>query len=96
MFPHPAHNSTILTFPFAAGTLDSAAVCCRRRLMPSLLKSLFCPFLFWKVIEVGVRKPGAYEMERLGTGEVGYLVCGVKNVLDARVGDTITNAKERE
>jgi len=35
-------------------------------------------------------------MERLGTGEVGYLVCGVKNVLDARVGDTITNAKERE
>ncbi len=49
-----------------------------------------------KVIEVGVRKPGAFEMERLGTGEVGYLVCGVKNVLDARVGDTITNAKERE
>lgn len=35
-------------------------------------------------------------MERLGTGEVGYLVCGVKNVLDARVGDTITSAKERE
>ncbi|CAN0388906.1 unnamed protein product, partial [Hapterophycus canaliculatus] len=47
-----------------------------------------------KVIEVGVRKPGAYEMERLGTGEVGYLVCGVKNVLDARVGDTITSAKD--
>lgn len=43
-----------------------------------------------------MRKPGAYEMERLGTGEVGYMVCGVKNVLDARVGDTITNAKERE
>ena len=43
-----------------------------------------------------MRKPGAFEMERLGTGEVGYLVCGVKNVLDARVGDTITNAKERE
>ncbi|CAB1106773.1 unnamed protein product [Ectocarpus sp. CCAP 1310/34] len=47
-----------------------------------------------EVIEVGVRKPGAYEMERLGTGEVGYMVCGVKNVLDARVGDTITSAKE--
>lgn len=48
------------------------------------------------MIEVGVRKPGAFEMERLGTGEVGYMVCGVKNVLDARVGDTITNAKERK
>lgn len=55
-----------------------------------------CIVLCYKVIEVGVRKPGAYEMERLGTGEVGYMVCGVKNVLDARVGDTITSAKERE
>ncbi|CAN0329170.1 unnamed protein product [Pylaiella littoralis] len=47
-----------------------------------------------EVIEVGVRRPGAFQMERLGTGEVGYLVCGVKNVLDARVGDTITNARD--
>lgn len=48
------------------------------------------------MLEVGVRKPHICEMERLGAGEVGYMVAGVKNVLDARVGDTITSARERE
>ena len=43
-----------------------------------------------------MRKPEPFEMEQLGTGEVGYMVAGVKNVLDARVGDTITLARERE
>lgn len=43
-----------------------------------------------------MRTPGAIEKDRLGTGEVGYLVAGVKNVLDARVGDTITSAKDCE
>lgn len=49
-----------------------------------------------KVMELGVRTPAAIVKSRLGTGEVGYVVAGVKNVLDARVGDTITLAKERE
>ena len=43
-----------------------------------------------------MRKPHIFEMESLGTGEVGYMVAGIKNVLDARVGDTITSARERE
>ncbi|CAM9276089.1 unnamed protein product [Ascophyllum nodosum] len=47
-----------------------------------------------EVLEVGVRKPHIFEMESLGTGEVGYMVAGIKNVLDARVGDTITSARE--
>lgn len=45
---------------------------------------------------MGVRTPSIELKSRLGTGEVGYLVAGIKNVLDARVGDTITSAKERE
>lgn len=47
-----------------------------------------------EVMELGVRTPAAIVKSRLGTGEVGYVVAGVKNVLDARVGDTITLAKE--
>lgn len=49
-----------------------------------------------QVMELGVRTPASVEKARLGTGEVGYMVSGVRNVLDARVGDTITLAKDRE
>ena len=34
-------------------------------------------------------------VEVLKAGEVGYLAAGIKNVLDTRVGDTITSAKRR-
>jgi len=30
--------------------------------------------------------------KKLSTGEVGYLICGAKNIRDLKVGDTITNA----
>lgn len=49
-----------------------------------------------QVMELGVRTPASVEKARLGTGEVGYMVSGARNVLDARVGDTITLAKDRE
>jgi GTP-binding protein LepA len=44
------------------------------------------------VDEVGVRSPGNTPVESLGPGEVGYLIAGVKNVGDARVGETVTEA----
>ncbi len=46
-----------------------------------------------EVLEVGVRTPDMSPVEELKTGEVGYMVSGVKNVRMARVGDTITLAK---
>eukprot|EP00611_Tribonema_gayanum_P014998 TRINITY_DN2659_c1_g1_i1.p1 TRINITY_DN2659_c1_g1~~TRINITY_DN2659_c1_g1_i1.p1 ORF type:complete len:704 (-),score=246.06 TRINITY_DN2659_c1_g1_i1:10-1857(-) len=47
-----------------------------------------------EVIEVGVRTPAEVVLpDGLSAGEVGYLVAGIKDVLDARVGDTITNAR---
>lgn len=45
------------------------------------------------VIEVGVFKPNMVTVDELGPGEVGFVVAGVKNVKDTRVGDTITDAK---
>ncbi|MDP9297815.1 MAG: translation elongation factor 4 [Actinomycetota bacterium] len=42
--------------------------------------------------EAGVMSPEATPIERLGPGEVGYLVTGLKDVHQAKVGDTITLA----
>jgi GTP-binding protein LepA len=42
--------------------------------------------------EVGVRTPDATPVASLGPGEVGYLIAGIKDVGQARVGETITTA----
>ena len=43
-------------------------------------------------LEVGVRLPAATPVEKLAAGEVGYLIAGVKNVSQARSGETVTSA----
>ncbi len=43
--------------------------------------------------EIGVRDPGPTPVERLGPGETGYLIAGVKDVGEARSGETVTEAK---
>jgi GTP-binding protein LepA len=43
--------------------------------------------------EVGVRTPVAVPVERLGPGEVGYLIAGIKDVGEARSGETVTTAQ---
>ncbi len=45
-----------------------------------------------EVEEVGVRRPAETPLADLGVGEVGYLVTGVKDPLQIRVGDTVTDA----
>jgi GTP-binding protein LepA len=42
--------------------------------------------------EIGVRTPDATPVASLGPGEVGYLIAGIKDVGQARVGETITTA----
>ena len=44
--------------------------------------------------EIGVLSPNQIPVEELHAGEVGYLAAAIKAVEDARVGDTITLAKE--
>ena len=44
--------------------------------------------------EIGVRLPDSTPIKRLGPGEVGYLIAGIKDVGEARSGETVTtNAK---
>jgi GTP-binding protein LepA len=46
-----------------------------------------------EVDEVGWFTPRPRRGERLGPGEVGYFTAAIKNVVDARVGDTVTSAE---
>lgn len=46
----------------------------------------------FEVTEVGVFSPRMTPVNGLAAGEVGYLAASIKNVRDARVGDTITDA----
>ncbi|MGH9033294.1 MAG: translation elongation factor 4 [Acidimicrobiia bacterium] len=42
--------------------------------------------------EIGVRTPAPTAVAALGPGEVGYLIAGIKDVGEARVGETVTTA----
>lgn len=52
----------------------------------------------YEVTELGVFTPGYLPLEELSAGDVGYITGSIKNVRDARVGDTITlvNRKAKE
>ncbi len=45
-----------------------------------------------ELLEIGVISPEPVPSNGLGVGEVGYLITGVKDVRQSRVGDTVTNA----
>ena len=45
-----------------------------------------------ELLEIGVSAPEPHPTKGLGVGEVGYLITGVKDVRQSKVGDTVTNA----
>ncbi|MDP3967859.1 MAG: translation elongation factor 4 [Nocardioides sp.] len=45
-----------------------------------------------EMLEVGVISPEPVKSDEIGVGEVGYLITGVKEVRQSRVGDTVTSA----
>jgi len=47
----------------------------------------------FEVDEVGIFRLKKIKRKRLEVGEVGYVICGAKNVKDMEVGDTITTAE---
>ena len=49
----------------------------------------------YEVAEVGIFTPDMQPVDRLASGEVGYIVSGIKTISEARVGDTITYSDKR-
>ena len=48
-----------------------------------------------ELLEIGVSSPEPTPSQGLGVGEVGYLITGVKDVRQSKVGDTVTSIKKR-
>ncbi|MCR8670323.1 translation elongation factor 4 [Agrococcus sp. HG114] len=46
-----------------------------------------------ELLEIGVSSPEPHPAKGLGAGEVGYLITGVKDVRQSKVGDTVTSQK---
>ena len=49
----------------------------------------------YEVLQLGIFTPKRIEKKELTTGQVGFLVAGIKDVSGAPVGDTVTHAKHR-
>jgi len=49
----------------------------------------------YEVDELGTFTPKAREVGELAVGEVGYLYAGIKDIIQAQIGDTITHPKRR-
>lgn len=47
------------------------------------------------VLDVGFLKPSYQPQEELSTGEVGYIITNIKDITQAKVGDTITTRKDK-
>lgn len=47
-----------------------------------------------EILEIGVSSPEPKPTKGLSVGEVGYLITGVKDVRQSKVGDTVTNAQK--
>ncbi|WP_438352859.1 translation elongation factor 4 [Microbacterium sp. CJ88] len=47
-----------------------------------------------ELLEIGVSNPEPTPTKGLGVGEVGYLITGVKDVRQSKVGDTVTNLRK--
>lgn len=48
----------------------------------------------YEVLKLGTFSPYPAESPALGCGEVGFIVCGIKDIRDVQVGDTVTSAKK--
>ena len=62
------------------------------RVKPGTKIKLMATDKVYEVVEVGVFTPNLRPSDELLAGDVGYIAGSIKNVRDARVGDTITDA----
>ena len=60
---------------------------------PGMKVKLMAAGMVYPIEKVGIFSPKPQEVPELKTGEIGYIIAGIKSVGDARVGDTITEEK---
>src|SRR5436189_854589 len=48
----------------------------------------------YQVTDLGKLMPRPKQVEKIGTGEVGYIIAAIKDLHDVRVGDTVTDAQQ--
>ena len=48
----------------------------------------------FEVLKLGTFSPFPLECQELGAGEVGFFICGIKDIREVKVGDTVTMAKK--
>jgi GTP-binding protein LepA len=61
-------------------------------IVPGMKLRLMAEGQDYESLQLGIFTPKAVEVNELGVGEVGFLVANIKNVADAKIGDTITEA----
>ena len=57
---------------------------------PKMRVRFMAPALDYDVEQIGIFSPKPVPVEKLGVGEVGFVIVGVKNIGDAKIGDTVT------
>ena len=62
------------------------------RINPGMNIKMMATNAEFEVTEVGVFKPNLVNVDSLEVGQVGFFAAAIKNVKDARVGDTVTDA----
>ena len=62
------------------------------RIKPGMKIKMVATNAEFEVTEVGVFKPNLVNVDSLEVGQVGFFAAAIKNVKDARVGDTVTDA----
>ena len=59
---------------------------------PKMRVRFMASALDYDVEQIGIFSPKPMPVEKLGVGEVGFVIVGVKNVGDAKIGDTVTES----
>ena len=50
----------------------------------------------YEIIKLAIHEPFYSEVNELGAGEVGIIICGIKTIRDVKIGDTIVHDKKKE
>ena len=61
------------------------------KLEPGMRIKMMATGVDYEIDEVGVFSPNAKSMPQLLAGEVGYVIAGIKNISEVKVGDTLTD-----